>query len=118
MWTTPQGGESYKWKERRNASLETLANFNWWSGTNNGTWYGTIFASGTPIGTSVGNISFGGDSTLAGQARATRNITTDQDLRQFNPPSNGGVIPEPSTMLLLGTGLLGLSAFRLRSRKS
>jgi len=32
--------------------------------------------------------------------------------------TNGGVIPEPSTVLLLGTGILGLSAWRLRARKS
>jgi hypothetical protein len=95
--------------------LETLANFNWAAGANNGTFYGTIFASGPGTSTASGNITFGGDSTLVGRAWARRNITTDQDFTQMNAPFPSA--PEPTTLTLFGVGLLALAGLSRRRMK-
>jgi hypothetical protein len=52
---------------------------------------------------SAGFLSFGGDGTIGGVLTVTYNYT-------------GGSIPEPTTMALLGAGMIGLAAISRKRR--
>lgn len=93
-----------------------------------------IFINGTQVGTNnscgpANNFQFGPSQTFTSwvtglntlEFRWSGDNTTDGllvsiDNVTLTPPGNPGIVPEPSTYLLLGSGLLALAAVRRRRR--
>jgi PEP-CTERM motif len=79
------------------------------------------FSEYTRIDTTKDYLNFHGGDVLDGEYVTFTFLITDNE--ENNPfwlleSPNKGEIPEPSTMLLLGFGLAGLGAYRLRKRVS
>ena len=57
------------------------------------------------------------DMDVTGARVYTAALTGDQVLQNFNAGINNIITPEPSTLVLLATGLLSLLAYAWRKRK-
>lgn len=73
----------------------------------------TGFSAETTVGTTITDGQFSGDSTKFAPGDP-QNLTTVSSIgfTTLPTPSDGPVVPEPATLLLLGSGLAGLAGWR------
>jgi len=77
--------------------------------------YGELFSVLVPVGTSTG--SYAGIFVLQGGSDAAAQLTLGSAVFNVDATSTPMVTPEPSTLLLLATGLLSLAALpRIRAK--
>lgn len=77
--------------------------------------YGTLFAFSFSGSTTSGNIFNTGLNTLDFLVQNTHNAV--QGLRVSGITSTTGVVPEPASVVMLGSGVVGILGFGLRRRK-
>ncbi len=89
--------------------------FDWWTIGTNGMYIEAFNSGGVSQG-SFSNLNGSGTASLNGDISYIL-FHDGGGLVQFANLRYDSPIPEPSTLLLLGTGLLGLGAFRFRRKK-